>query len=99
MNKIIEFINDLKKLHPTEIEDVFTSGYCYWFAELLKARFPGKIVYHPIDNHFAFQSVFNDKIYDVTGEIDGTGFEDWFLYSKKDKLESNRIIRDCILKV
>lgn len=96
-NNVLNFINGFKKRHPIEIEDVFSNGYCYWFAEILHQRFYGKIFYLPIKNHFIVK--IKNKYFDITGEvIPDEQVYDWEEYSNFDYLEYQRIVRDCILK-
>lgn len=98
-NQVLDFINSFKEKHPLEIEDVFSNGYCYWFAKILDERFMPKsqIYYLPIRNHFITK--IEDKFYDITGEIipDEEPYE-WTTYKIFDCLEYERIRRDCILK-
>lgn len=96
MNKVKEFISDFKANHKDSLEDVFSYGYCYWFAFILESRFEGKIYYNPVVNHFATR--IRNHLYDITGEISRQGFEDWEEFQKRDYLHTQRIIRDCILK-
>ena len=100
---ILKFINDFKSSHIEEITDLFMNGYCYYFAKILDERFNhyGKIIYIPLYNHFCYK-VYN-RYYDITGVIeDKNKLKDaieWDIYKEKYKIEANRIIRDCILKV
>ena len=99
-NPVIKFINNFKKIHPTEIEDVFSNGYCYWFAMILSSRFNavGSTIYYlPIRNHFIVK--IEDKFYDITGEVipDEKPYA-WCFYRLFDSIEYERIKRDCILK-
>ena len=76
----------------------FTNGCCYWFAQILKERFDGVIVYDPTDNHFA--TMIDGRIYDITGFLEIPGvFIEWREYQLTDPLESSRLYRDCILKL
>lgn len=95
--KVLKFINDFKKAHPAEIEDVFLNGYCFWFAKILNLRFNGEIFYLPIMNHFIVK--IEDKYYDITGEVvlEEKPYE-WNSYSTFDYLDYKRVRRDCILK-
>lgn len=93
MDKVISFINKFKFAYKGELEFVFTSGNCYYFAVILKERFGGEIYYLPIDNHFVCK--IDKEYYDITGKA---GFNEkpykWDNYP--DELEKKRIIRDCI---
>lgn len=74
-------------------------GNCYYFALILKDRFPkGKILYDAIYGHFFFQ--YNGKVYDHSGELvwpGGAYAVYWDEMDKYDPLVKERIIRDCIL--
>lgn len=99
-NEVLDFINGFKEMHPLEIEDVFSNGYCYWFAMILSSRFgviDSSIYYLPIRNHFITK--IGNKFYDITGEIipDEETYE-WTTYKIFDSLDYGRIKRDCILK-
>lgn len=89
MNEVLYFIRKFRGA-----EDTFLNGCCYWFAEILERRFHGRKMYNPIENHFACD--IEGKLFDVTGEIDPTGFEDWGLFMGKDELLTKRLVRDCI---
>lgn len=80
----------------------FTTGNCYWFARILYERFGaafnhGEIVYHPIENHFAYRDNRTGYVYDITGMIDGTNFVPWAQYATEDGLHTQRLIDQCIL--
>lgn len=78
-----------------DVDDVFTRGCCYWFANILHQRFPlSEIVYDPVANHFATR--IRGHVYDITGCVDGVyKMEPWEEFD--DPLEKRRIIRDCIM--
>ena len=38
-NEVLKFIDKFKFIHKKEIEEVFTTGNCYYFALILKERF------------------------------------------------------------
>ena len=89
--------NFLKRFHESkDIDDVFTSGCCYWFAYVLFGRFirdGATIMYDVVANHFGTR-VFG-KVYDITGDV--TDKYDWVPWdSITDEAHRNRIIRDCI---
>lgn len=89
------FISRFKFNYKKELEYIFTSGNCYYFAVILKDRFNGEIYYLPIENHFI--SKINNKYYDITGEI---GFNEvpykWDIYKEFDRKQYEIITRDCI---
>ena len=89
MKEILHFIRQFRGA-----QDTFLHGCCYWFAEILESRFNGLKMYHPVLNHFACE--IDGKLFDVSGEIDPKGYEDWYMFTGKDELLTERIIRDCI---
>lgn len=76
----------------------YMDGLCYWFAYILKGRFPdGEIYYDPIMNHFYF--VYGDYAFDVRGKVElPLKAMKWCEYPKFDILDYQRVVRDCILK-
>lgn len=88
-----------------EVKNIFSYGGCYWFARILYDRFymleletDGDILYDPVLNHFACR--IDDRIYDITGDITNSsiyGWRSWNEYAEIDELETNRIIKYCIL--
>ena len=89
-DEVIEFINRRFK------EDChWQDGNCYYFAVILKARFPrGKIMYDPILNHFLFK--YKNKVYDSLGESQIKGLIPWDKYKDFDKSDYNRVVKYCI---
>lgn len=102
MDSIVKFIEEFKRMHEKEIEDVFMNGYCYYFAIILDERYfhSGTIMYIPIYNHFCYK-IYGD-LYDITGLIKNEEYiklaTPWEDYQKKDYLETSRLYMDCILK-
>ena len=87
MNKIEQFIDNMKEVFPEELETVFYRGYCYWFAFILAERFKGTIWFNSKIIHFATK-IEND-MYDIYGKVRPgicpvTGIED---YSENDWIE------------
>ena len=74
----------------------WTTGNCYYFAAILKDRFPkGKIYYDVIYGHFVFQ--FENQYYDWDGIVIFDGYlVEWENFEEYDCLLKQRIIRDCI---
>lgn len=92
MNKIEEFISLFNN------DDKFMNGLCYWFAYMLKGRFPnGEIWYNQIENHFYF--VVNNKAFDVRGEVElpSTAIR-WSEYANYDELDYQRVVKYCVMK-
>lgn len=105
------WINKFKSLHPSEIEDCFLHGNCYWFAQILAERFDGSEIYYlPILNHFI--CLIYDKemnrdwsisktplgYFDITGQLTDLEEEpvNWENYWKENPKESARIYHYCI---
>ena len=101
MNFIARFTNNGKR---QEVIDCFTSGCCYWFAEILWNRFALEvvntncdIVYDPIINHWGCR--IDDRIYDITGDITDNKeycWENWNKFMFQDISLTKRLLRDCI---
>lgn len=78
----------------------WTTGNCYYFALILKDRFPkGKVFYDVIYGHFVFE--YCEKLYDWTGisnisSVDGVLIE-WEKFDEYDSLLKERIVRDCVM--
>lgn len=96
-----KFIADFKKFGSgEEIINCFTQGYCYWFAFILKTRFPeGEICYNTL-NHFVFK--YKNKLYDITGECsDKWDNEYLYLWDEFIKKEANsehlEVIKQCCI--
>ena len=92
LNEVIEFIT-----RRFSIDCNWTSGNCYYFAVILKDRFPeGKLVYEVIDGHFLFD--YKGKLYDFNGEQqrEGKCLVDWDTFDDYDSKQKCCIIRDCI---
>lgn len=95
MNEINKF---LKKFHTSDdIDTVFTSEACYWFAYILYRRFirsGAVLMYSGTDNHFGTK--IHGRVYDITGDVtEKYIWEPWLEF--RDELEKERIIRDYIM--
>lgn len=91
---ILLFIENFRNKHP-DFQHLFTNGLCYHFAAILKSIFFGEIMYNDITNHFAFYD--GVDILDITGVIDSEGFELWEIYLRKERLNSGRVVDECVL--
>lgn len=94
VNKVEGF---LKRFHCSDnIDEVFTSCCCYWFATILFRRFirdGAEIMYDEVINHFGTK--INNKVYDITGDV--TNDYNWVTWdSIDDESLRQRIVRDCI---
>jgi hypothetical protein len=97
--KTAGMMNDVERfIRLFDNDQKFINGLCYWFAYILKGRFPeGEMWYDQIENHFYF--VINNEAYDVRGKIQlpKTAMR-WCDYEGFDFLDYNRVIKYCILK-
>ena len=76
----------------------YLNGLCYWFAYILKGRFPnGEIWYDQIINHFYF--VLDNAAFDIRGQValPKTAMR-WNEYETYDFLDYQRVVKYCILK-
>ena len=89
-NKVLSFI----KRRWSKDSD-WINGNCYWFALILKERFPlAEIYYLPVEGHFITQ--IDRNFYDWTGIVQPNEMPIKFSDIKKnDSLWYERIIRDC----
>ena len=95
--QILDFIRQFQE--PDTIK-VFSNGMCYWFAEILKTRFPGGIIlYNDTVNHYSY---YYDGIqYDIKGVhsiLAYSGETAWDNFKELDELHTCRLYRDCINK-
>ena len=93
-DEVLEFIN---RRFPKDCN--WLDGNCYYFALILKDRFPeSRIVYDVINGHFYVW--YKGKCYDYSGKMrwSNTGIGVfWDKFDEYDKLLKERIIRDCIV--
>lgn len=87
----------LSKFHTSEdIDTVFTSEVCYWFAYILYRRFirDGAALMYAADNHFGTK--IRGKVYDITGDVTRKyNWKPWIEF--ENSKEKERIMRDCIM--
>ena len=95
--KVKSFIKEFSDFGK-QVKKCFTNGNCYYFAEILKTRFNGEIMYAPIENHFICK--IDNNVYDINGEYKPKEkLYRWRDYQRIEPLESKRIIKNCIMKV
>lgn len=76
----------------------WTNGNCYYFAIILKDRFPqGNIYYNVIECHFVFK--YQDNYFDWNGLYSANKniLIQWDNFEEFDSLQKERIIRDCVM--
>lgn len=73
-------------------------GNCYYFAVILKERFPNAVIYYDVVlGHFCIK--IDNNFYDWTGLIKmdkDSEYVEWDKMSEYDEFVKERIIRDCI---
>ena len=94
MNEVLDFIQKRFKT-----DNNWLSGNCYYFAVILKARFPeGKILYDAINGHFVTEI---DKIkYDWQGIVPNrksSYYVEWDKFDEYDSEQKKSVIEGCIL--
>ena len=92
-----EILNFIQKRFPTD--EGWCTGNCYWFAFILKNRFPDYNIYlFPIENHFMIGD--GNEFYDWNGCRLKEDCEEypilWYKVKEIDESYYNRIVRDCI---
>jgi hypothetical protein len=92
MDKVEEFIH---RRFKTDCN--WTGGNCYYFALILKDRFPkGKIVYEVIDGHFML--LYRGHLYDFKGKHEKKGkFVDWETFDEYDANIKRKVIKGCLM--
>ena len=92
-DKVVEFI---RRRFPQDCG--WTSGNCFYFAVILKARFPGaRIVYDVLDGHFLADV--DGVLYDWTGprgHPDACRYVAWDGFGEYDPARMSRIVDGCI---
>lgn len=91
-DEVLEFINRRFKKDCKWVD-----GNCYYFAIILKDRFPkGSICYDVIYGHFVF--LYKNRLYDWTGLYNNAGnLVEWDKFKEYDSLVYERVVRDCIM--
>lgn len=91
-SNVLEFIH---RRFPVDCN--WISGNCYYFALILKDRFPGGTVYYDvIDGHFVY--LYNGRYYDWTGIIEPKGYlVEWDKFAEYDIIQKKRIVEDCLM--
>lgn len=94
-DNVVEFI---RRRFPSDCN--WLNGNCYYFAVILKARFPeGTILYDQVDGHFVVD--IGGTLYDWTGAVRESpgphSYVAWDEFDDIDRLQHRRIVRDCVM--
>ena len=99
--EIEAFIREFSKF-GTDVRRAFTEGCCYWFAYILKGRFPesARIIYLPEASHFVTK--IGEKFYDITGNVTKkyarNKKEDWEEFQKYEQKKAEKIGKECLCR-
>ena len=101
-DRVVEFI---RRRFPCDCR--WTNGNCYYFAVILKDRFPdGRILYDTVSGHFVTE--IDGLRYDWTGVVDDKDGKDgktdrpvryvaWDGFAAYDRFQYKRVVRDCTM--
>ena len=91
MDEVLEFIH---RRFKTDCD--WLCGNCYYFALILKAKFPrGRIYYDPIDGHFIF--LYREHFYDWSGIVTPSDkVIPLDLFPVYDLVQYKRVMHDCL---
>lgn len=96
---VTDILNFIKSFQNEGTIEKFQNGGCYWFATILRGRFPGgQIVYNPIIGHFAYK--INGSFFDIGGCIifeESPYFVPWDTYELGSS-HRQKVIEGCIFK-
>lgn len=96
-NQVYQVLEFIKRRFP--IDNNWTDGNCYFFAVILKSRFPQGIIYYDvIDGHFVVD--IDGVKYDWSGISSDKGkhyYVEWDIFTQYDELQKQSIINQCIL--
>lgn len=77
---VLKFIYDIVfhsgEVQTDAISELFSSGYCYYFALMLKSAFGGQVMWHKYHGHIVWLDTTTDICYDVNGVFVDAGEED-----------------------
>lgn len=93
-DKVLDFIN-----RRFVNDNNWLDGNCYYFAVILKTRFPeGKILYDVVGGHFVFS--LKNKKYDWSGIVINNEYSkyiEWDKFEDYDSKQLRSVIEGCIL--
>jgi len=92
-DEVLEFIERRWRANDSN----WLNGNCYWFAWILKSRFPKlEIFYLPVTGHFVAGDTEKKTYYDWSGKVEiKESFYSLNLLFQEDPLLYNRLMRDC----
>lgn len=93
--EVLDYVNVINRRFAKNGK--WDSENCYYFAVILKDRFPGGDIYYDVINgHFSYK--YNGVHYDHTGAFVPDGYlVRWDDFDDYDCIQKARIVRDCIL--
>lgn len=93
MNEVLEFIHRRFPMNSNWLD-----GNCYYFAIILKDRFPEAIIYYEVIYcHFVVK--ISGYYYDWSGlleNVDEQHLVPWCAFEVYDAIQYKRVIQDCI---
>lgn len=96
---VIDFIMRRWVIPFSNYNTMWTDGNCYWFAVILKTRFPQlEIYYDEVAGHFV--AGYGDNFFDINGDYMPNKPSDVVLFNNMkygDTAHYNRVLKDCIL--
>lgn len=102
MNKLTNIEDEINEFSgrrfPLDVWHSWINGNCYYFALILKDRFPGgDIYYDTIYGHFVYK--YGTKYYDWSGVYHPRKEDDlipWKSFKEYDSTRYNRIVENCL---
>lgn len=80
---ILNFIATIRDSHSMMIE-IFTKGSCLNFYYILRKVYPESVPYFNV-NHIITK--IDDRFYDITGQVDGKGYDIYYDVYRKYRLK------------
>lgn len=87
-SSILRFIGRFREENP-DLERIFTMGYCYYFAVILRDAFGGAIYLSPETSHIVWSDDQN-LYYDITGVCNDKVIKKQIISLPKEKLKNYR---------
>lgn len=87
-SSVLRFIGRFREENP-DLERIFTKGYCYYFAVMLRDAFGGAIYLSPETSHIVWSEDQN-LYYDITGVCNDKVIKKKIISLPKEKLKNYR---------